>query len=666
MARDLARFTIQEIYNTLPKEFNVIFDDNVIVNMSDKEVIYSHYLWEFHRQYPKLPLLHTHSITHYLRGEPLNADTGNEALTTIYKDTIAAYNIIFPIDREPLWALIYRINNNINNDIVEEAEEYIATIDILDFIGISEHPEVVKIVNNTLPTNTSIQEAYGDITSIIKKDPGLADNNIAVAVKCQTVSISQILQCCGIRGFLTEVSGSILPIPLLSNFTKGLTTPYSFIAESRLAAKSLYFSDAPLQDAEYFARRLQLLATVVEKVVYGDCGTDKYLQWRLTQPTFDDKGKCIYAGDLTYMVGKYYLCESTGKLLEIRGDEKHLYGGTIKMRSVVFCKHPNKHNICSTCFGGLYANISRFDNVGHLSAATMTKQTSQSVLSVKHIDNSSVGSTIVLNEQSAKFFTLNKSKDSYIVRKEMAAKDIRITVNRDDVQGLIDILNVDDVSNISPLRVSSIECVEITYTHKNDSVSQVFYLNQGNRNAVLTKPFLSYLKKHPWDTDNNNNVVFDLKGWDFKLPVFNLPNTEFSFSDHSHKVSRIIESNMKSISDRESPESIVATLTELFSLVNTKLNVNIVALEVIMYATQVAGPEDYSLGRNAKNPTLGVVDKIIKRRSLSAAAAYESQSVILTSPESFFPQGRPDSCLDVLLAPAEVMRHRRAKGLHNS
>lgn len=646
---------IRRVYSEDIKEIDILFADGVTVRSTGKELIYSSYFWDFHRAYPNTPLTSKHHVKHVLKGRPLTSSTHIELLTIINKDVIEAYGIHLPQDREPLLAMIYEVTNNIHNEVTKLAENHVTSIDILDFIEVIEHPVIKGANESTMSSHESISKTYEAILHAINNDPSLSHNALVRAIKSKMVNSNQVCQCVSVRGFPTEVDGSILKTPILSNYTLGMNTVYDYLAESRSAAKALYFSEAPLQDAEYFARRLQLLAMVVEKIAHEDCGTQCYLQWRVAPPAIDEKGTVTYPGDLKFMIGKYYLDEKTGNLLEIKGDEAHLNNQLIKIRSVIFCEHKDPHSVCKVCFGALSANVTRFANLGHLCAATMTEQTSQSVMSTKHLDASSVSANIIITGEAQKFLTTNRAKNAYLVRKELKDKDVRLIVNREEAIGLTDILSIDDAANINPMRVSSIECIEIVTRQKEDDVNTIIFVNQGNRRAILTAEFLTYLKERRWETDSKNNFVFDLDEWNFSLPVIKLPDMEYSYSDHSHQIAKLIESSKKSRSARSTPNSPVSTLQELFSLVNAKLSVNVAALEVLIYAAMLPNKDSYGLARNCRNPVLGISDLVIKNRSMAAAYAYEDQSVSLTSPRSFFNEGRVDGPLDAMISPYEVV-----------
>ncbi len=650
--RALLSYTKDDVVE-LPDTVTLIYEDDVAIPTSIRRVVYMYYIFEIFRHYPMAPILSKHSLEVVLGGKPLTSNTHIKILEIIYKDVVTIYQLEKPKEREHLWKLLLDTTNIVYNEITQLAEAYVASIDILDFVNIVTYPPVMEAVSQVTGSQQSIADCYEIIANILRSDPNLDHNAIAEVVRADMVSIGQVLQCVSPRGRMTEVDGTILPIPVMSNYTEGLGSLYEYAAESRSAAKSLYFSDAKLQDAEYFARRLQLLCMVVDKIDYIDCGSTKTIDWHVMPPSYDEHGRKTYLGDLAFMEGKYYIEDHQLKL--ITHDDPALYNKTLKLRTVLYCNHPDPHQVCEICFGRLSKNVSAYSNLGHLCAATMTRQSTQSVLSIKHLDRSAAGTTISLNEVSSQYFKTDDEGMLYYMNLDMQSKQPKLVLNRDSAIGLVDILHMDTLDTLNPVRISSIECLEIITRDKDVETAMVIYVSQGNKKVMMTIDFLKYLKTHHWDMDSRNNFIFDLKHWDFNKPLFKLPEMEYSFSDHSDMIAKVIESNMKSIADREQPYSPVSTLQELFSLVNTKIRVNIAALEVIIYSAMVKAPGEFALGRNVEEPVMGIADQIIKNRSLGAAYSYQDTAREMINPQSFFKLDRPDSVFDVFMMPQEYL-----------
>ena len=665
-ARDLLQYTPQQLLEGLPRRLNIVFDDGSTLETTGKKAYYTSFFWDIYQHYPKTPLLPRHFVEDALRGAPLNSSTHAVLSESIVREVESAYHLDTPEKREVLNRYVYKCAcEDIHNNLSRAAEASVAPIDILDVIGLASHPVIVEKVDNTTAHADSINSLYKVVDDVVKKDPTMRNNALVRAMQAKIVNFQQVCQSVAARGFPTEIDGKIFRVPITGNYLTGISRLYEFAADSCGARKALNNSEAPLQDAEYFARRLQFLAMVVERVAPGDCGTQRHLSWTIKPPQYDDSGSKIYAGDPEFMCGKYYLDETTGQYKVITGDDPSLYGKTIQMRSVLFCKHQDPHAVCEVCFGQLSRNVSRFANLGHLCAATMTQQTSQSVLSTKHLVVSGVGAPIILNTMTSKFFTVSEKKTEYILLPEYKTKDLKIVIPRYDAIGLTDIANV-MIDDISPDRISSLTTINMNFQSDGRIFSEDVEVQQGSRRGIITPQFLKYLKgiylvNNRWTLDEHNNFVFDMGGWDYSLPIFMLPQMEYSYSEHSHEIARTIESSMKNITDREKPDSPTVTLQQLFTLVNTKLNVNLAALEVIVYACMIPSKHDYSLARNAEAPILGVAKKIIAGRSLGVAYAYERHKELITNPQSFMPHNRPSSLFDVFIDPLNVVREHKLK-----
>jgi hypothetical protein len=476
------------------------------------------------------------------------------------------------------------------------------------------------------------------------------------------VNSNQVLQCIGPRGFVSEVDGAIMANPVDRSYTQGMRSLYNTIAESRTAAKSLYFSESPLQDSEYFSRRLQLVCMTVEKLHRVDCGSQKYLEWRI-KPKIIIQDREIYPGDLKFLVGKYYLDETSNTLKIINKTDTHLIDTVVKLRSVLNCQHSDPHGVCEVCFGQLSENIADHMNLGHICAATMTRQTTQSVLSTKHLDASSKSDPIKYTPSLLEYFVENTKSNEYKLKPTLKNFGLKLIIANSDLHGFTDIKHTENVDDIDPSRISSIDKVGFSSMNFSDNTPISVTIEQHGRKAILSKEFLRFAKKNGWTINSSHAFVFDMAQWDYNLPIFKLPNMEYSFAKHSKQIAEIIESKMAEFSERSKPESPVRTLFELFDLVNSKIVVNVALLEVIIYAMMVNNIEEpnYSLARNSPNATLGVRDDVIMNRSLSAAYGFEYQIQYVFDPYSFYKDKRPDHPLDVMFCPQDVVSKKQMR-----
>ena len=658
LAQDIARLPNEWLWQNLRGEFFLVFEDGEL-QTNWKETIYSAYAWRaFHLAYPKTPFLLKHHVKSIIKNGRLGSKTHLDLLGAVMWTTHDLYMKDGFVDRDELSRLIYETTNVMYNDLSLRLEDYVVSLDITDFLEITDHPDVKDILNNASPDQESINLAYNSLSNLLSDPTKLQNNPIAKATKANLVNKNQVLQCVGPRGFLTDIDSVIFPTPVMRGYVKGLRLFHDSLIESRSAAKSLYFSKDPLQDAEYFSRRLQLLCQIVENLHHTDCGSMEYLIWKVTPPK-SENGKQVYDGDLKHLLGKYYLDEETNTLKSIKMSDNHLYGRTIKLRSpVAGCAHPDPHGICSVCFGELSFSVPAKTNIGHMCSTSMTQKTSQSVLSVKHLDSSSVIDGIVLTNEGKWFLRATPDQNSYLLNPSRENTWLKISFNSSQAIGLTDVNVVENIEDLTITRVSEIEYIGITTLENGIENTTPINVSLNNRLASLTHPFLAHIKKAGWNIDDKENYVIDMAGWDFTKPFLTLPQKHFNMSDHSHDIASMIESRVKELTDRSKSSSPSATLVELFELVNSKLNVNLAVLEVILYAAMIvsAEKEDYRLPKPWTDKGLGVTSLTIPRRSLSASMAYEYHRQVIVSPSSFFNEHRESHPMDCFIAPYEVVK----------
>jgi hypothetical protein len=656
-ARHLLNYTTNDLWNILVGDFILVFDDNVEILTNFRKTLYSSYFWEFHRQYPDTPILHKHHVDYILGDKYLGSNTHMALLTEIYKTTVETYKLTTPLDRDRLTKLVYEVANYAYNDLIKRTERFVVSIDILDFIDVIDSKEIEELLVNVKPTEQSINNVYASILKVIGKDSNLDNNALALASRSRLVSNNQLLQCISPRGYVTDIDSMIFQVPVLRGYVQGLRSLYDSMIESRSAAKSLFFSEDPLKEAEYFSRRLQLLTMTVENIHYGDCGSQNYLTWYVKPPLANSKG-VVFKGDLPNLVGKYYLDEITNTLKCITKEDKHLSGTTIKIRSVVAgCNHPDVHGVCSTCFGKLADNITPNADLGHLTTVTLTKPQSQLVLSTKHYDGSSIVDEIVLEEAGTQFFKVSKAGNEYLINPLLKGKALILKVSPEDAFALGDIALVDDVHEINVSRISNINFVGFELTENGVTSKTQLCVSFNNRAAMFTHDFLNYIKVTGWTVDDNGNYKFDISDWDVLLPIMELPNRQYNMSDHSNNVASIIEARVNDLTERSKPETPAATLVELFDTVNSKMDINLSVLDVIVYASMVINPleDKYSLPKEGTTRALGVSALTIASRSLGGAYAYENLFDTMTKPRSYFKLDRLNHPMDTYFAPYEVV-----------
>ena len=650
-ARTLVMIKPEELWNWIDGKFYLQFEDGMEILTNHVETIISAHYWHFHRYFQEVPITHQHHIAAHHNGKVIKKDTYNKLCQRILFDTGSVVNLTHVKDREILTKLAFFCTNMMYNDFCERSEKYMDSIDILDFFELMNNEEMEEVRKKKTQTRQYVDEIYDVASKLLNATDEKSLNNPIVRGRHNgTVKYDQAKQCIGARGVMTHIDGVTIPTPIVNGFADGLTDVFEVIVESLSAQKALLYAEAPLEDTSYFARRLATLTMLVERIVYGDCGSQEYLNFR------------VKPKDVKNILGNFYLNEETNQLEEITmGSASKIVGKMIKMRTAYACTLENPHEICSTCFGTLYYNTGHNTNIGYSASSNLCSKSQQLVLSTKHVIVSAVGGVIALSPNAREWFKAMKNMSVGILPE--VKNKIKLKFLSFECFGLTDIATTNDINDLLPSRISKINTCVIMTLFNGAQVELPVTIANSDRSAVFSRQFLLYLKIHGWELTEQGDFIIDLKHWDAAQPMFVLPEAESDYAMHAKHISYVIESKMDEIDERLNPQSPAATLIELFDVVNSKLDINISLLSVLIYASMIAdGQNDnYNLARNSPYRSLGVARDTVLNRSLGTSLAFNYQAQTLTEARTFFGGNRPDGPMDVLISPKEVTEHYKDK-----
>lgn len=657
-ARRLLDYSTKDLWLILDGQFTLSFEDGDIETNAN-ETLYSSYVWDAFRKYPSVPLYKNQHVATLLNGSRLNSGTH---LALIGKAVWYIYDVISVNMsaeeklklRYELAKLSYDITNEMYNDLSYRLEAHVMSLDILDFHEIYSHPKMVEMRENLNPSYDSIANSYKTITHVLRNLPELHGNPLSKFSRSSLASENQMHQCLGPRGFITDTDSLQFDTPVLSGYAEGIRLFYDSAIESRSAAKSLIFSKAPLQDTEYFSRRLQLIAMGLENLHHTDCGTGRYMRWTVRGKETRD-GKTIYDGDLKLLMGINYL-DDDGKLKQIDSNDTHLIGKTIQMRTVLQCAHPDPVGVCSVCFGGLSDSIPPNSNLGHMCSTFLTQKSSQSVLSVKHLDSSATIETILLSDGDKMYLKASADGNSYQLADRLKECRISLVISADEASNITDIRDVGDVRQLVISRVSELETIGIVIDNGKVINEGAVDVTVERRKASMTYELLQHIRENSWSVDSRGNYLINMNGWDWDKPILTLPLKHFNMSDHAAEIAKLLEGSVKEIMVRDRFVNPDSMLGELFTLVNRKLSVNLAPLAVTFYTAMIVSAEacNYSLPKPWTTGGVGVMKKTMSFRSLSAAMAFENHVRVIVNPDSFALTNRVEHVFDAILMPRET------------
>lgn len=663
----MQRFQIRELIHVppdafltdYPKIFEIEFDGGDVLEVTRKRTYASAMYWRVFRDFPEVSINKSVHLSHVLGRKKLAASSHMKIASNVNMCVTDHYTFITPEMRECIQHHLQEATNDLYVGLRNNSGRHLQTIHLIDCIKLMFHPEIWKATMECPETPGGVEDVYSTIQRVIETDPTIQNNGMVKAVRSGAVKFNQVCQSIGVRGFPKEVNGRVFRHLARGNYLFGINNLYEFAADSRGSAEHLSATESPLQDSEYFSRRLQLQACVLERIAYEDCGTTRTIPFMIKAAGVDPASGETRSSDLKFLVGKVYIDPKTGDWKVLKGHEKHLEGKTIQMRSVLTCQHKDPHAVCQVCFGTLANNHSRWANVGVVAATTIVSKISQKTLSTKHHISSGQGSGIVFNDSLRLFFKRGPKNTDFVLHPDVMSWKPKIVVTRDSSLGLVDIVSADSIEDVNPERITAFDQVRFLCTAPDGTPTpSTLTLSQGKRNASMSMRLLEYVRQYGFITNDRNDFVIDLEHWDPEDVIFTLPDIQVSFSAHGNAIADLVESKFKNLAERSTEDAPLRVLGQLFDMVTSKLDVNIAAIECIIYGLMQAAPGNYSMGRLAEKPVLGIGKQLIWQRSLGTAFAYQEWADLFLDPKTYDPdRPRPSTMMDVALDPKGYLTH---------
>lgn len=646
--------------------FVLVFDDGELLTTA-RETYYSSFFWDFHRSVRDMPMLKAHHVRNYLGGfettgrewdteKFYNSKMHNDIGRAVYWSAHDVKNRDKPhrFDKD-LNRLYFQVINNIYN-LFAGIEGYELSFNIRDYNEIRFHP-FVEAAKAKLSANPKVISLLTkEVLAFVKTSHDFDSNSLAKSVRAGLVRDMQFMQCIFVRGYIEDNDGNIFEEPILNGFLDGLSQ-FENLIESRAASKSLLYNKKVIQFVEYFSRTLQLQAMIVKNLHKGDCGSTSYLRWTVRNALKDDNtGAVIRNSDLVNMQGKYYKLSSEDEELKVLGkDDTHLVGTSILLRSpIAGCRHPDPHGICSYCFGALSSSYDEH-NLGQQCAAEVAAGQTQTVLSQKHAQSSSIADPIVINDENKHIFYTNAEKDSFIINEKLIGKNYFVILSKIECPGIIDLDYVDNVEDIGSITHAS-ELTTATFVIKGDDFEDRYTVPicLGSRRSSLSLEMLNYIKSHrPVIKDENYEI--DMSQWRENAPFSIMPMSQESPYIRAARIRSLVLGDSKNSENRDTTEAPKTLLQKLFDLINANLNINVALLEVIVYSLMVKNTTtgDYFLPKEGDRFGLGINSKVMSRRSLGGLMAHEDHAAVILDPISYENIPRLDHSYDVIMKPHE-------------
>lgn len=637
---DILAVSYQDIWNVFNKgEYVIKYDDGSMEETNYKTIVFNRYIW-IPFEYYNAPIVKEYSVNSIITKQYFTAEVHIKLLEAIFKGICETCHLDTFDKKEDLLKIVYRVYNLLYVDYVNKISSYVTTIDATDFIEVVKFEEIRNAHSNLKPYPESIEQTYRDVKRLLNTTDH-KDNMFVHAYKSKSINENQANQCIGPRGFVADIDRTVFKQPIMSGFITGMSTVFDLAAESRTAAKALNASDKHIAMSEYNSRLMQILTMTVRNVEYTDCGSTDYFDF-LIQPN-----------TINTLKGKYYLSQDTNTLKVITGNEKELENTIVKLRTALGCRLPDQHSLCSTCLGDISKNFKSNSNLGYTFTSFLMEKSSQSILSTKHLTHSVKANEIKLEGEALTFFS--PKDDLLYLSKNIDLTCTSIVLDSKQVPKLMDVLNLSH-SHISLEKLGEIKAVVFLTDKHEKKISTTVNVQYGDRQSILTKEFLDYIRSINIFSDNKGNYIVPLQSYNIKNPIFSMPLKENNIINFVIKLASMVETNVDKVKDPYDK------LDMIYSHIMKQFSINLSILEVIVYATTVYNQQqdDYSLGRNSATATTENMSMLNRFRSLSALFSTNDQenAIFKSNLATFYNNRRINHEMDVFFDPVNVLNSR--------
>lgn len=630
-ATDLLVMTEEEVFSFPHELFEIQFFDGSFVTTRERTA-FSWILWDIHRVYPDTPLL----TRHHINDVTITPKTHVKLLTNIKNDCLATYDPNNTGSMFSINELIHQTFNKMYNILTVRLEAYVSGANALDVLEIISHP-VVSEANKAIFNHPDIDakfigEQHDIIASVLEKDDSVKENSVAIAYRNGLVKGAQLLQCISSRGFMSEINNRNFKVPMLHSYSTGMRTLTNYACDSRMATISALMQETVMRDLQYSNRSFQILNGDIRNVYYEDCGTME-----------GEKVVIDTAAKLAQYTGMYRLQDN--KWVMIDTDDLSLLNRPITLRTMVNCKHPDRHGVCIKCIGELASGIVPTDKIGQFIAGHLQQKQSQNGLSVKHFSANAFDVEYELNEVASTYFYLDEEDGSNIYLKDEVVKNNGILVfNGDEIKEIVNLQPlVEKGEDFAPSRHSSI--TSVTVSTDDGTIKENVGVDIGSvTNAYLSQEAIYYILKESITVNERGDWVVDLKDWNTDEPIFRLPRQKVDTVQASKRFEAFLKGLRKRNNDAKGfystdYDNFGEAIMGLQDLSITYSPTPVSHLQMMLYGVMANNPDefDYRLP-NPKNRQVGkfvTFNDKVGYGNLAVAMAYEKQGSILLQPTSY-------------------------------
>lgn len=657
--RDLLAMPEENLWD-LPEEVHVvIFDDGTVVS-STEETITTVYMLFIGSKYPKTFLSKEWHVANTGFDGGVYLDTLGKIAWTAF-DSYKANGEGF--STEELADAVMETQERYYNAFSVRPSRHVTSFAMHEMLEVVNHPRMKAINANIEPTMYGIEHvAYRDLRELLLDPNEFEGNGLVRSTRLKISPIDQVTQIIGPPGFNTDINKSIHPYPLMHGFMFGITDLYGSMTHSRSGSKALGYNKELLAVTETLNREMQLMTQSISTLYKGiDCGTTIYLEIPVLKEL------------LGTMSGVYYL-KDDGSWDWLRGNEKHLIGRNIKIRSPLGCIHPDPGGVCEACYGKLADAIPEGTNIGHEAAKETGDVVTSRVLKTKHMDSTAHIDPLELGSAEEQFLVNLNDSDVIYFKEYLKHRRFWITFVGEEASGINDLSLVENSDVLTPELVSTLTkiLIEVDGADEFDGLQrEILTVSVFNRRSHLTADALKFIKEKGWAfTDEKRpNVRVEFTGFDVSRPFVVLPAVHVDMIEHKTQFEHILFSSGtktrspfrddegRPIKQSTGPQVLRDFANPKDALIffalstHSQINVNLVHKTLLLMSMLARDPMngDYTIPKPAIDGIFVPQGEIARGRSLSPTMAYRGQDKVLFSIPAILQPTRMSSPFDAEL-----------------
>lgn len=558
---------------------------------------------------------------HFIKRQPVSRGQLSSALNVYYDEIQAA-----GLDIKLFQSKVYELNETLYGFMTNKLQSYAATMDILRIAKIMKEPKMKEITDTRFQLKTEMGTAAIEkfisvqskkIIKLLRAEPkteeGLNDTLLHSYMVLGILNKFQIPQMLYAFGLRTDVNDTIMAIPVRGNATMGLGNAVEFVLESLAGKKPAFYNHGAIKRAQYFGRSQHIVASSVERLYRGDCGSKSTVKFRITEDNWHNTlGKNIVTNKGIVTLHEFNI--------------KRYIGKTVHMRSAMTCRHTD--GVCEVCAGKLAASLSDNINIGIVAAIQVVAKATQGILSAKHLIN-----TVTIA------YSLPDGTD--VILQYLSSDTLTWNVNYPDIAKcymgvpLEYFARFDTIPSLRKDTVIAAETMSVIMNfaiRKPNGEIEGYTAESADGNVpYLSKEMIMHIRDHYKScTQDEKFIWIPLRGTE-GMPILKTTVLNDNMLLYVTSITSFFSGTIKEFN------SCSDALDRLATLVHSKVSVNIAWLDILLKSYLVTGGYDCRIPivENSDDIRFGNMSFIISNRTVGGELAYEKLKDWVMRPQTY-------------------------------